>query len=136
MHARMVLYRYDFYDAATAEAARLNPHGERRLREIARMAHCFGVHPIRIEPVPERPALSTARRDHVLQRLQQSVFALPEEWVVVGRPDTPGLAGQEAVEIHTNLIKQTTSGPGGRSQYGEGSGISVGVLGVQPSGSQ
>ncbi|MHC4178474.1 MAG: hypothetical protein ACYSWU_13265, partial [Planctomycetota bacterium] len=100
------------------------------------IAHCFGVHPIRIEPVPGRPALSTARRHYVLQRLQQSAFALPEEWVVVGRPDTRGLAGQEAVEIHTNLLEQTTAGPEGGSRSRGTSGINVGVLGVQSGGGQ
>jgi hypothetical protein len=134
MRARLALYRYDFYDEATGKAAELNPHGQQRLTSIARISHCFGLQPICIEPVPERPELNDARRDHVLEQLQQSSFAVPDEWVVVARPDAPELAGEEAVEIHTNMLKQTVSGPKGSSGSGQTSGISVGVLGTEPAG--
>jgi hypothetical protein len=134
MRARLALYRFDFYDEASSKAAELNPHGQQRLTGIARIAHCFGLHPIRIEPVPERPGLNTARREYVLGQLQQSSFTVPDEWVVLGRPDAPGLAGEEAVEIHTNMLKQTASGPEGSSGSGQTSGISVGVLGTEPAG--
>jgi hypothetical protein len=123
----MALYRYDFHDEASSEAAELNPHGKRRLASIARLSQCFGLYPIRIDPVPERPDLNTARRQYVLDQLQQSSFSVPEEWVVVARPDVTGLAGEEAVEIYTNLLEQTQSGPEGSSQGGQGPGISIGA---------
>jgi hypothetical protein len=132
MCLRMALYRYDFYDESTDKAAQLNPHGQRRLRKIARMSQCFGLYPIRIEPDPDRPKLNAARREYVLQQLQHSSFAVPEEWVVVARPGATGLAGEEAVEIHTNMIEHTQSGPERSSQSGGASGIRIGAIETQP----
>ncbi len=50
--ARMVLYHYDFCDAAGADGDKLNEHGMARLRDIARMFQCSNFHPIVIEYTP------------------------------------------------------------------------------------
>jgi hypothetical protein len=127
--ARMVLYHYDFCDAAGADAGQLNEHGMARLADIARMfpRSCF--HPILIERSSCNAALDAARREYVVRMLGQMNASVPDALVVVGKPATPGLSGQEAVLLHKNLIEQTKAAATAASAAGGG------VLGGASSGS-
>jgi hypothetical protein len=100
---RMVLYRYDFHEGILGPADKLNPHGQRRLTELARMLRC-NIFPLVIEPSLNDPALDTARRDHVLELLKDSTFECPEDWVVVRRPNAKGLSGEDAMQVYKNLM--------------------------------
>lgn len=113
MAARMVLYQYDFCDGTADEAAKLNPHGYRRLCEIAAMLQYCSAYPVVIEYTPGNPALDAARRDHVLKALGELTVAVPEQGVIVGVPAVRGLSGEEAFTIHQNLLRDTESGGAG-----------------------
>jgi hypothetical protein len=74
---------------------------------------------------------SDARRQSVLKLPGDADFAVPEEWVVVGDPQVPGLRGEEAIEIHRKMLRGTQSvsaGPPGGNQGGPQNGIQ-GILG-------
>ncbi len=100
---RMVLYRYDFHEGILGPANELNPHGQRRLTELARMLRC-NIFPLVIEPSRNDPALDAERRDHVLGLLEDSTFAVPEDWVVIQRPNARGLGGEEAMRVYQSLV--------------------------------
>jgi len=120
---QMVLYRYDFYQGMLGDASELNPHGRKRLAELAGLLqrNCF---PLIVERIPGKPGLSEARRAKVLKVLGESTFAVPEEWVVVGDPPPVGLSAEEALMIHDNLMSNTEQGGaisgGGQGQSGMG----------------
>jgi hypothetical protein len=113
LRARMVLYHYDFCDADGSAGYKLNEHGMMRLADMARMFPCSGFHPIVIERTSCNTPLDNSRREYVVKTLNQINASVPEQLVVVGRPEIPGLAGEEAIPIHRNLMKQTRSGPTG-----------------------
>lgn len=117
---QMVLYRYDFNEGMLGDASELNPHGRRRLSELAGLLqrNCF---PLIVERIPGKPGLSEARRAKVLEALSETTFAVPEEWVVVGDPPRVGLSGEEALTIHENLMSNTEQG-GALSGGGQGQG--------------
>ncbi len=123
--AQMVLYRYDFHDGILDQAHKLNPHGRRRLASLVAQLAC-DTQPLTIQTTA-KPELDEARRQHVLQVLNESVYDVPEEWVVVDHPEDPGLSGEEATVIQKGLLQQTTSGGatminvGGSSSYGSSS---------------
>ena len=103
--AQMVLYRYDFYDGIFNHAFRLNHHGLKRLKRMVRMLEC-NLYPVIVEYTPEEPQLAAARRTHVLKSLEKSGFAVPEEWVVVGEPESVGLSGEEAIGVYQGMLSQ------------------------------
>ncbi len=131
MSARLVLYRYDFCDDLGENAAELNPHGRRRLEDIFRIAQDCELYPIVIEQTPDNPQLDAARKEHVMNLLQQWAFAVPEDSVVVGRPSALGLHGEEALKIHENLMQHVSSGSMAGSMGGPsataGTGITIGL---------
>jgi hypothetical protein len=110
MAARMVLYRYDFHDEATEKASQLNSHGRRRLNDILRMADSHQLYPVIIESTAGDSDLDTARRDHVLEIIGQSTFAVPEDWVVVGEPRAAGISGDEALGIDQEFLNSVKAG--------------------------
>jgi hypothetical protein len=110
MQARMALYRYDFYDEGTPCPDQLNPHGKKRLAELVRLLQCFGVNPLRIEPIPGCPELNIARRKYVLEQLVNESFAVPEEWVVIAEPEAIGISGAEALGIDQKYISSVKKG--------------------------
>ena len=112
MAMRMVLYQYDFHDSTFNDPATLNPHGHKRLAEIAAMLQC-DIWPAVIEPAGGNPQLDAARRKQVLSSLHEWIESVPEEWVVVASPETRALDGEEALEIYDNLIQQTRMGGAG-----------------------
>lgn len=103
---QVVLYRYDF--CQSAEGAQLNPHGAHRLLEIVSLMQCFNFHPLVIEPSDD-PQLDAARKAYVMGQMAKANFTVPDEWVVVGHPKVPGLAGEEGVMIHSNMLRHTES---------------------------
>jgi hypothetical protein len=127
--AQLVLYAYDFRDDRGPEASLLNSHGQRQLHQIARTAESTGLHPIGIEG-SGNATLDAARRDEVIRQLSVTHAAIPAEWVIVGRPNTRGMQGAEAVEVYKNLLNHTKSGAGRSSS--EGSGASASPAGASP----
>jgi hypothetical protein len=109
MAARLVLYQYDFCDAAACDGYKLSPKGFERLEEIARIFPCSDGQPILIESTPHDAKLDATRRDYVWRSLLQMNVPVPDHLVVVGHPRTPALNGQEAVILHLNLLKQVQS---------------------------
>ena len=105
--AQLVLYRYDFQDAGGPDPSVLNRYGLSRLeRLLPRMESCPW--PLIIEPVPDHPEISHARRLHVLQWLSTKMGApINDGRVVVAYPPAAGLSGVEAIEIDASLIQQT-----------------------------
>jgi hypothetical protein len=132
--ARMVLYHYDFCDDRGPEGGKLNEHGMARLGDIVRMFPCSCFHPIVIERTRCNPALDAARRDCVVRALNRMNAAVPEQLVVIGRPETPGLSGEEAVILHKKLMDQTKLPPSETSGAGVNGAVQPGV-GVMPSAS-
>ncbi len=108
---QMVLYRYDFFDGVLEDASKLNPQGCKQLDRLIVMFQC-GMHPLVIERAADDSQLDAARRSQVLKLLKEAEFPVPPEWVVVGDPEIARLSGEEAVEIHRNLLQQTRSGGG------------------------
>jgi hypothetical protein len=125
MAAQMVLYRYDFCDGIWNDAAKLNQHGRKRLKQMVRMLQC-DLHPILVEDIPEEPGLSAARRDHVLKSIAELGFTVPEEWVVVGEPQSAGLSGEEAIIVYQQMLAPP---PPSSSGEGPGMGALQNVLG-------
>jgi len=115
--ARLVLYRYDFCNACPADAHKLNPHGYERLNQMAAILQGCSLYPVVIEPAPGNPKLDQARRDHVAKLLEKSNIAAS---VVIGRPEMRGLAAEEALEVHQNMLKQTKAGGAGVSSMQSG----------------
>jgi len=127
--ARLVLYRYDFCNACAADAHKLNPHGYERLNQMAAILQACPMYPVVIEPVPGSPKLDQARRDQVAKLLEKS--NIPAS-VVVGRPEMRGLAAEEALEIHQNMLRETQAGGAGVSatQSGGGYGAAGAAMGT------
>lgn len=101
---QIVLYLYDFCMAT--DGAQLNLRGRRRLSEIVTMMQSLNCHPLLIE-ASGNPELDAARKAYVLEMMAKANFPVPEDWVVVGQPKVRGLAGEEAVIIHSNMLRQT-----------------------------
>lgn len=127
---RMVLYLYDFHDAGLGDETTLNPHGLRRLDDLRRMMQCNST-PLVIEPSGKNAELDEARREHVLSLLQDSTFAVPEDWVVVARPDARGLHGEDALSVHQRMLSGggAISSGGGSSSSSSSSGDSGASVG-------
>jgi hypothetical protein len=127
--AQMVLYRYDFCDAAGPDRYKLNETGTARLADIAEMVPQLCYHPIVIERTRGNAALDAARRAYVVKTLGQMNSSIPEQLVVVGKPETRGLSGEESAIVHKNVLKQTELGVGkaggGVSAMGASSGASA-----------
>ena len=124
--ARLVLYRYDFCDAVLEEAFRLNPHGAKRLQEMAMTMQSWSIYPLVIEVTPGNSTLNAARRDDVLKLVRDHGFPIPDEWVVVGVPCARGLSGEEAFMIQQKMLRQTLEE--GSPSNGEGAGGPAGAL--------
>ena len=120
--ARMVFYDYDFEQGS----GKLNLKGRDKLNDvIARLPTTF--FPVIIERTPQTPALEVARQTTVLEELAKGPFPVPPQRVVVGRPISNGLSGQESPLIYANLLGQTAA----RGGFG---GSPVGGVGLDASG--
>lgn len=124
--ARMVLYQYDFFPLSN----QLKPRGKAELARIAAwLPQTFC--PVLVEPTPGRPELDEERRNAVWQELGNGPYPIPSDRVVVGRPGTRGLAGDEALVIDRNRLMQTLSrgASGSGAGAGQGSDASSGLSG-------
>jgi hypothetical protein len=110
LQARMVLYQYDFCDPTACDGYKLSVKGVTRLAELARMLPASNFHPITIEASFQNPQLDARRRDYVLQTLGLLNVPVPDQLVVVGKPDAPGLNGQEALILNRNLDRDVRAG--------------------------
>jgi hypothetical protein len=108
--ARMVLYQYDFCDAAACDGYKLSVKGLARLADIARMLPATDFHPITIEASFQNPQLDARRRAYVLLVLNQLNIPVPEQVVVVGPPPTPGFNGQESLLLQLSVLRQLQNG--------------------------
>jgi hypothetical protein len=122
MIARMVLYDYDFGDGKRIGPSQLNAHGQRRLKELARLMQTSRVHPLVVEQTPADPRLDASRRTSVLKALGALAPGVPEDWVVTGTAESVGLSGEEALEIQENLLRQTKEAATASSSAGAGMG--------------
>jgi hypothetical protein len=127
LKARMVLYQYDFCDAAACDGYKLSPKGVVRLAEIARMLPASSFSPITIEAAFQNPKLDAARRAYVLQTLNQLNLPVPEQLVVVGAPQAgPGVSGAEALIVNQNIYRDVKAGgsqlPTSNASYGQTNG--------------
>jgi hypothetical protein len=104
--ARMVLYHYDFNDAAVADPSQLSLYGHRKLDEILQRLMPCAACPVIVEATPGNPQLDACRRAYVAAMLERANVPIP---VVVGVPPA-GLRSDEALEIHGNLLLQTKAG--------------------------
>jgi hypothetical protein len=129
---QMVLYDYDFQEGANAD--QLSSQGRHQLEKFAQWVASCGF-PVVIQPSEGRPELEAARQAHVAMELAAMTPAATENSVVVARPRAPGLRGQEALIIDSNLIRQTQArgrlmtGSGGGGFGFDSSGIESGVGG-------
>jgi hypothetical protein len=107
----MVLYQYDFCDPTACDGYKLSPKGVARLADLARMLPASNFHPIIIEASFQNPQLDAHRRYFVLQTLGQMNVPVPEQLVVVGKPESAnGLSGSEALILNHNLYRDTAAG--------------------------
>jgi hypothetical protein len=106
--AQMTLYRCDFVTPNGRPGPVLNPSGLERLERISTLLAVTG-YPIVIEVVADAD-LNAARRQNVLTDLKMLHGDVADDRVVVGRPASRGLAGDEAVEIQKNVLRQTQAG--------------------------
>jgi hypothetical protein len=123
----MVLYQYDFCDASACDGYKLSPKGVARLTDIARMLPTTNFHPITIEASLQNAQLDAARRAYVLRTLSHLNLPVPEQLVVVGTPQTPGLNGTEALILHANLLRDTKAGGSQLSPVNSAAGGSGGM---------
>ena len=109
MAARLVLYHYDFCDPTACDGYKLSPKGYERLEDIARLfplSNSAGRH-------RDHAARAEARCRAAGVRLE---VAVADERARAGparggrAPRTPALNGQEALELHLNLLQQTKAG--------------------------
>ncbi len=123
----MTLYDYDF--GTGEQCSMLTSRGMYQLRKIASVlpANHF---PVVIEEIAGKPALNEARRLQAVESLHAMSCPIQAERVVVGRPEAPGLDGNEAVVIHESMLLDTAaggatigtgSGGAGSGSYGSGS---------------
>jgi len=131
--AQMVLYRYDFCPASAPDCAQLNTHGRRRFQEISSMMRCCGFSCVLIETSGDAN-MDAARRNHVLKLFAETGFPVPEEWVVVGTANAPGLRGEEAILIDKNVLGDVKNGNKNGAQGGGGVGGGTGLLMTAPMG--
>lgn len=126
--SRLVVYRFDFYNEPGTNHSLLNPYGIRRLQKIAPLLmNTF--QPLIVEEVIERPQLNQARREQVLQQLAALSLPIDSSRVIIGRAPTPGLDGNEAIENHGNLLRQTVNGPKGMEGADSGGSRLIGASG-------
>ena len=129
--ARLILYRCDFCDGAETDAPRLNDHGWKRLNELLAVQQCWGSLPLVIEATPDQPQVDAARRQYVMNQLEQA--HVPAK-VVIGVPLVPGVPGVEATELNTRLLQQVRSGgtASGGTASGSKSGSAAPASGAAP----
>jgi hypothetical protein len=94
------------------------------LDHVARIAARLPVTPflVVVQPEPDQPVISAARRDKVVNLLFQAGIGDAPARVVLGRPTAEGLFGEEAERIYPRLI----AGGGG---FGGGLGALGGQFG-------
>ncbi|MGW8256843.1 MAG: hypothetical protein ACWGMZ_05100 [Thermoguttaceae bacterium] len=102
----LVLYQYDFCNASPVDSSKLNPSGEKSLYEIAGIMQSSDLGPLVIQCTPGNPKLDAARRNYVLKKLHDSNFAIPDEWVVVGKPNARGMSGPQALKVKGRMNKE------------------------------
>ena len=101
--ASLTLHHDDFVPGGSD----LTPRGEEQLaRHLGRMSG--SLHPLLIEPTPDRPDLAPSRRLAVLNRASAWSVAIPPERVLVGRPAARGLSGIDAQIIGINAMDRTS----------------------------
>ncbi len=123
--ARLVLYDYDFENAADRDRAMLNAAGRRKLDRLVPVLESTGF-PLIIEPSGSGEGLSESRRNHVVNLLENEMhFPIASEQVVVRDPPSAGLRGVEAYEMDRNQLSRTRSqGSGSSSDSSSRSGTS------------
>ncbi|GEM_PF-6946660 len=97
--ARQFLYHYDFFNGGTT----LNHRGLRRLHDMAMDSTRGGPLSLRIEATPDEPQLAQARRQHVLQRLQDFGLSMQVE---IGVPVGFVPRGEEIQYIDGRRVEQ------------------------------
>jgi hypothetical protein len=103
--ARMTLYGYDF-TMAGRDQAKLNAAGWQQLTKIANLAERSDF-PIVVESTPGNRAAEIMRRQAVLDALRTMGSTIAADRVVIAKPASTGLSGEEAIIIYNNLLQQT-----------------------------
>ena len=128
--ARMTLYDLDFVTGSN----KLNYRGKDRLRHVVDMLMALPF-PLVIERTPRFPELADARRQAVMDELNEWKISVPPNRIIVGIPIAFPLYGLEAEAIYQNLLNQTesrgassrsgggTTGGGASSSFGPSSGF-------------
>lgn len=101
---QLVIYHYDFLFGRYA--ADLSPRGKHQLDICARLMTSTGAGPLVIEASAD-PKLDHFRRLSVIAALVEINDAIPAEAVVIGRPRTPALRGEEATLVYGNELLNT-----------------------------
>lgn len=102
--ARMVLFEYDFVE----DSHELNDRG---LLQLSRIAYMLprNFFPVIVEAAPN-PDLASRRRDEVVRLLAAGNFPVPPERVVVSRPISAGIAGDQAEIIYGSVLGTVQNG--------------------------
>ncbi len=107
-----------YYNEWVDDQAVLGPYGTEHIdRVVARLP--LVQFPIIVQPEPNRPILSTLRRQALIDSLRKAGVADAEQRVFVGRSAAEGLFGDEAERIYPQLVHGGFAGSGGGG-YGGG----------------
>lgn len=123
----LILYQYDFHDGSAAPASELNHAGLVRLERIVRLLRGQAKRTtVVVEFIPGEQRLGQARVEYVAERLAEMGVDDKTTTVALGIPRR-GLAGEEALINHQNMLRSASRYSGGTGGSSSGTGQTGGT---------